>query len=1377
MRSDKKSPSKPEKKSASRAHKRGVVGYNKKTALLEDAITQMNAGKYGRSSAALKELLALDPLNTEARRLFATLHLRLGSLISARTAFESLAREALERQDYWLAESLLREYLTAGPRCVPFLEMLGQVYEQKGDAMAAVTEYGKAIEVLTEDPDPEHPTRATELFAKIRSLAPGSPVAFRFAALFDATSGEMLSSGDPAGEQVRTEQPDPEVPVADVKDDSAAVAPMPWEQLEETVVAEPSLPVENVHMEYLPDVTLACDQRAEDLQTLSPEMQDNATLVQEFSLTTHDQKPLDPAGPPVQESATESTLNLIENVEPSTARTLVEEERLPDPAPVLSDADQMLPELTPNEGQSLPIVEEPAMSHEPVLQEVTEPIAEGPSTPSPMPWDQIQEATLNIPQAVVQTAQDDSVPAATLPEIVATGDTQGSHLETDQTVIPVPSESLFTSMSWEEVLASIGDASESTGTTESKPDSAEAADKTSASLEKHHHDLLAEVSAIAEAYGQHPSDSILPPAHESLTESPVLSTPMPWEQVEEDTVSILRHEPEPEFGTAPEAPVTTREDEAASLSASLDDSRELGPRALAATDVEAVSEPTVQNKLVDETEVIFHQDVEGPGPETSAAPEAKEASASILKPPGIEQAAIPLPLPPETSSVLTEEPTLIVRADVRPDQEAQTQQPQNGIQETHVSAPCTVDRVDESCQATAGTDDTDVTIQEAYQTEAGVMSTASECATPVVAAEPPDEATPEQNNVVSVREDDPIQSSVQELVASSEDATASERASIPAPSEPGEQKSSDDEIRILWEDQSQQPRAEPTQASVLTRWLRRTPVVEEPVTEQSEVMAAPEPSAEGEGTIDQSAISRRAVAASAVEVLFDRSGRSSSIRLQDPAGPRKSHKPHKPLAIRLLNRARMGLLLFLGTCFSTTRSITMSLLSLAAALLALGVIGVGGIGLLWVVMEERPSAAFHNLSAVPQRTLQDASKNGYFMLLGFDGQGNQNPIQLGFDRKFEDSDLERARICLMGADDRSAVREGAFGGVLSNWLKTSDPAVQFRAQSTSIRTWVEQAHISMLRYKQWLKMPFEDWGYGEPLSPNCSLILHAHRLYVADGFAQDIEAGVDRLEIDLNMWRMILSHAKTLRMKMLAADAMTDDMAIMSGLLVRPDIDERFVARLGKMARPLDQVEQSVRWPMQSQFMMATKMLERSLKQSVNDSQPIYASIASLMPLPKQRRFNRYADYYEASSKAASEGRYGTAPKLSAYVRTPADSWIDYLMNPIENIVGMESLPAWETYGMRVIQLDARLRLAGLQAWIRRGPEENDLLTRIAKAGQTLYDPFTGLPMLVNTKKALLYSVGPDGKDNDAHPVLDVVVAIPSIAMAGGQDGKRNSSR
>ena len=205
MRTDKKPSQKADKKTHSRVHNRGVVGYSKKSALLEEAITHMNTGKYGRSSAALKELLTLDPHNTEARRLFATLHLRLGSLVTARQAFESLANEAIGRQDFWLAESLLREYLAAGPRCVPFLELLAHVHEEKGDAMAAVAELGKAIEILIEGPDSEDPKKPSQLYAKVRELAPASPVAFQYASLFDIQTGELtcaLSAGSYRGDVI-----------------------------------------------------------------------------------------------------------------------------------------------------------------------------------------------------------------------------------------------------------------------------------------------------------------------------------------------------------------------------------------------------------------------------------------------------------------------------------------------------------------------------------------------------------------------------------------------------------------------------------------------------------------------------------------------------------------------------------------------------------------------------------------------------------------------------------------------------------------------------------------------------------------------------------------------------------------------------------------------------------------------------------------------------------------------------------------------------------------------------------------------------------------------------------------------------------------------
>src|SRR5690242_15388103 len=212
----------------------------------------MNTGKYGRSSAALKELLALDPQNIEARRLFATLHLRLGSLVTARQAFESLANEAVGRQDYWLAESLLREYLAAGPRCVPFLEQLAKVYQEKGDELAAVVELGKAINILRDDPDPDNPQKAAQLYSKIREVAPASSVAFQLAQLFDVQTGELLAPPVPSATPSEDPQASPESALLPDSGPAQTVVEhplpdvMPWEMSDEPSAAtqtEPDQPV------------------------------------------------------------------------------------------------------------------------------------------------------------------------------------------------------------------------------------------------------------------------------------------------------------------------------------------------------------------------------------------------------------------------------------------------------------------------------------------------------------------------------------------------------------------------------------------------------------------------------------------------------------------------------------------------------------------------------------------------------------------------------------------------------------------------------------------------------------------------------------------------------------------------------------------------------------------------------------------------------------------------------------------------------------------------------------------------------------------------------------------------------------------------------
>jgi hypothetical protein len=93
-----------------------------------------------------------------------------------------------------------------------------------------------------------------------------------------------------------------------------------------------------------------------------------------------------------------------------------------------------------------------------------------------------------------------------------------------------------------------------------------------------------------------------------------------------------------------------------------------------------------------------------------------------------------------------------------------------------------------------------------------------------------------------------------------------------------------------------------------------------------------------------------------------------------------------------------------------------------------------------------------------------------------------------------------------------------------------------------------------------------------------------------------------------------------------------------------------------------------------------------------------------------------------------------------------------------------------------MVETDARLRLASLQVWIRRGAQEGNVLTRLAKAGQAHYDPFTGLPMLVDQQKGVMYSVGQDGKDQEGDPLYDVVAAIPKIQSVAPESSRTSSA-
>jgi hypothetical protein len=441
---------------------------------------------------------------------------------------------------------------------------------------------------------------------------------------------------------------------------------------------------------------------------------------------------------------------------------------------------------------------------------------------------------------------------------------------------------------------------------------------------------------------------------------------------------------------------------------------------------------------------------------------------------------------------------------------------------------------------------------------------------------------------------------------------------------------------------------------------------------------------------------------------------------------------------------------------TTTNVVTKLILFVLLAIAAWGVLIIGGAASLWVGFEQKPSEAFQRLIGVsPPKTIEDWKNNGYILLIGFGASSSMDPMQVGYDRWLS-ANTESIQGCLdRTAKGQSVTRAGSRTEKPPDWFKSPDPSAQFVMEAAQVKETIDpQGHL-VSRYRRWLNLPFEDWGFNYLGSPDCGQILAVHRLYLAEGFTQSVSAGLDRLEIDLTAWRKILAQARTLSMKVMAAEGIGDDLAVMSGLLNRPNIENKVIQRMMRMARPLDPEERSLRWPMQNEFALAVKRMDARVRPLANTDPSLAVAVAK-MPLPKQRTLNTYAAYYDALMKAS--GSHSSTPKLYDFANTPSRTWLDYGFNPIDNLIVADPTLDWDAITGTIMETDARLRLVGLQVRLRTPSQDSSLVTRIAQAGPGFYDPFTELPMLINATRGVLYSVGMDHKDDGGDSTFDVSV-------------------
>lgn len=166
---------------------------------LDEAMRRMEEKQYAGAEAILNQVLSREPGNPQVCQLLARLHLQRGDLQVALGEYRFLAGAALRAQDFALAESLIKEFLSAQPDSVPLLELYGELYEERNDSAAAAQQYAKAVELLLAHPEPGMEGLHEELYEKVRSLSPDAGLVERLAVRMrgesPAAAGSVSESG------------------------------------------------------------------------------------------------------------------------------------------------------------------------------------------------------------------------------------------------------------------------------------------------------------------------------------------------------------------------------------------------------------------------------------------------------------------------------------------------------------------------------------------------------------------------------------------------------------------------------------------------------------------------------------------------------------------------------------------------------------------------------------------------------------------------------------------------------------------------------------------------------------------------------------------------------------------------------------------------------------------------------------------------------------------------------------------------------------------------------------------------------------------------------------------------------------------------------
>jgi tetratricopeptide (TPR) repeat protein len=128
------------------------------------------------------------------------------SVLSTQEQFQAYMKAGQQIE----AEVWLNLLVAAQPDDAEARELFGSLLETKGDTAGAAVQYSRALELLLAHPNTASPTPAASLYAKVKELAPASPLVAKWAATFSPKPQVAVSAVErpTSGSQVRAINPE-----------------------------------------------------------------------------------------------------------------------------------------------------------------------------------------------------------------------------------------------------------------------------------------------------------------------------------------------------------------------------------------------------------------------------------------------------------------------------------------------------------------------------------------------------------------------------------------------------------------------------------------------------------------------------------------------------------------------------------------------------------------------------------------------------------------------------------------------------------------------------------------------------------------------------------------------------------------------------------------------------------------------------------------------------------------------------------------------------------------------------------------------------------------------------------------------------------------